>query len=94
MQAQAGGVKPRRDERQRGFVVARCWVPFVLAGGRTVRRRRLMMTFFLVAAAVAPADVLRSVNRGLLEYNLSGMFVTLLYGVLDPRGRHGARAQA
>ena len=42
----------------------------------------------------APADVLRRVNRGLLEYNLSGMFVTLLYGVLDLRQREFAYARA
>src|SRR5260221_7454445 len=42
----------------------------------------------------APADVLRSVNRGLLEFNTSGMFVTLLYGVLDPRRREFVYARA
>jgi serine phosphatase RsbU (regulator of sigma subunit) len=41
-----------------------------------------------------PAEVLRAVNRGLLEFDLSSMFVTVLYGVLDPRRRefHYARA--
>ena len=38
--------------------------------------------------------LLRSVNRGLLEFNMSGMFVTLLYGVLDPRQREFAYARA
>ena len=42
----------------------------------------------------APADVLRSVNRGLLEFNMSGMFVTVLYGVLDPRRREFVYARA
>ena len=30
-----------------------------------------------------PGDTLRSVNRQLLEINVSDMFVTLLYGVID-----------
>ena len=42
----------------------------------------------------APADVLRSVNRGLLAFNMSGMFVTVLYGVLDPRRREFVYARA
>jgi serine phosphatase RsbU (regulator of sigma subunit) len=41
-----------------------------------------------------PAGVLRSVNRGLLEFNMSGMFVTVLYGVLDPRRREFVYARA
>ena len=45
-------------------------------------------------APVAPEDVLRSVNRGLLEFNMSGMFVTVLYGVLDLRKREFAYARA
>ena len=44
--------------------------------------------------AAAPQDILRSVNRGLLEFNTQGMFVTVLYGILDPRRGdfHYARA--
>jgi len=42
----------------------------------------------------APADVLRAINRGLLEFNMSGMFVTLLYGVLDLRQREFDYARA
>jgi serine phosphatase RsbU (regulator of sigma subunit) len=42
----------------------------------------------------APAEVLRSVNRGLLAFNMSGMFVTVLYGVLDPRQREFVYARA
>jgi serine phosphatase RsbU (regulator of sigma subunit) len=45
-------------------------------------------------SAAAPADVLRGVNRGLLEFDMSGMFVTLLYGVFDPRQREFAYARA
>jgi phosphoserine phosphatase RsbU/P len=45
-------------------------------------------------SAAEPADVLRSVNRGLLEFNMSGMFVTVLYGVFDPRQREFSYARA
>jgi sigma-B regulation protein RsbU (phosphoserine phosphatase) len=45
-------------------------------------------------AAPDPASVLRSVNRGLLEFNMSGMFVTVLYGLLDPRQREFSYARA
>lgn len=34
---------------------------------------------------VSPADVLREVNRHLLQQNKAGMFVTAIYGVLDTR---------
>jgi serine phosphatase RsbU (regulator of sigma subunit) len=56
------------------------------------------MTITLLRSAVrreaTPADVLRSVNRGLLEFNMSGMFVTVLYGVLDPRQHEFTYARA
>jgi phosphoserine phosphatase RsbU/P len=34
--------------------------------------------------ATSPAETLRSVNRHLLEMNAAGMFVTILYGILQP----------
>jgi serine phosphatase RsbU (regulator of sigma subunit) len=58
----------------------------------------MSMTVTLLRTAArreaAPADVLRSVNRGLLEFDMSGMFVTVLYGVLDPGQREFAYARA
>lgn len=46
------------------------------------------------AAARSPREVLLGVNRHLLSMNDAGMFVTILYGVLDPASRrfHYARA--
>jgi sigma-B regulation protein RsbU (phosphoserine phosphatase) len=41
-----------------------------------------------------PVQVLRSVNQDLLERNASGMFVTLLYGVLHLSGRRFDYARA
>jgi sigma-B regulation protein RsbU (phosphoserine phosphatase) len=41
-----------------------------------------------------PADVLRRVNRQLLEVNATGMFVTLLYGTLNTASREFAYARA
>jgi serine phosphatase RsbU (regulator of sigma subunit) len=43
---------------------------------------------------LAPVDVLRRVNTLLLEMNTEGLFVTLLYGVLNPKTRefHYVRA--
>ena len=58
----------------------------------------MTMTVTLLRAAVRrglpPADVLRAVNRDLLEFNEAGMFVTVLYGELDPASGdfHYARA--
>ncbi len=47
----------------------------------------MALTFSLVRANanhhLIPGDTLRSVNRQLLEINVSDMFVTLLYGVID-----------
>ena len=47
----------------------------------------MAMTVTLLRSAArreaTPADVLRCVNRGLMEFNSAGMFVTVLYGVLD-----------
>jgi sigma-B regulation protein RsbU (phosphoserine phosphatase) len=47
----------------------------------------MALTYSLVRAEAARADsprqVLRAVNRHLLEMNASGMFVTLIYAVLD-----------
>ncbi len=39
-----------------------------------------------------PGEALRAVNRRVIEINASEMFVTLLYGVLDPRLRGSAPA--
>jgi len=52
----------------------------------------MMRTYSLLRAAAgphrSPEQVLREVNRHLLSRNPSGMFVTLLYGILDcPSGR-------
>jgi sigma-B regulation protein RsbU (phosphoserine phosphatase) len=48
----------------------------------------MTMAVTLLRAAVRrglpPVEVLRAVNRDLLEFNEAGMFVTVLYGVLDP----------
>ena len=47
----------------------------------------MALTYSLVSVdalqADSPVDALRTVNRHLLSVNASGMFVTLLYGVLD-----------
>jgi phosphoserine phosphatase RsbU/P len=47
----------------------------------------MAVTYSLVRAeaahSTAPGDILRRVNRHLLDINASDMFVTLLYGVLD-----------
>jgi sigma-B regulation protein RsbU (phosphoserine phosphatase) len=47
----------------------------------------MMLTYSLMRAeaprASSPGEALRAVNRHLLDLNPSGMFVTLLYGVLD-----------
>ena len=47
----------------------------------------MMLTYSLMRAeaprALAPGEALLAVNRHLLDLNPSGMFVTLLYGVLD-----------
>jgi sigma-B regulation protein RsbU (phosphoserine phosphatase) len=47
----------------------------------------MMLTYSLMRAetprAGSPGEALRAVNRHLLDLNPSGMFVTLLYGVLD-----------
>ena len=47
----------------------------------------MALTFSLLRAEVArsddPLQILRNVNRALLKMNASGMYVTLLYGVLD-----------
>jgi len=47
----------------------------------------MMLTYSLMRAeaprASSPGEALRTVNRQLLDMNPSGMFVTLLYGVLD-----------
>ncbi len=49
----------------------------------------MALTYSLVRAEARhnsdPAETLRGVNRHLLEINVSQMFVTLLYGVLDTR---------
>jgi sigma-B regulation protein RsbU (phosphoserine phosphatase) len=42
----------------------------------------------------APAEVLASVNRQLCEMNDQGMFVTVLYGILDVRTGHFTYARA
>jgi serine phosphatase RsbU (regulator of sigma subunit) len=42
----------------------------------------------------SPGDVLRNVNRQLMEINDAGMFVTLFYGVLDSATRHLRYARA
>ena len=58
----------------------------------------MTMTYSLLRAEAArasdPVDVLRNVNCHLVGMNSAGMFVTVLYGVLDLRGRlfHYARA--
>jgi len=58
----------------------------------------MTLTYSLMRAEAAratdPADVLRNVNHHLLGMNSAGMFVTVLYGVLDPGTRlfHYARA--
>jgi serine phosphatase RsbU (regulator of sigma subunit) len=44
--------------------------------------------------AVSPAETLRSVNRHLLDMNAAGMFVTILYGILQPDTREFAYARA
>lgn len=49
----------------------------------------MALTFSLLRAETErsddPGQVLRAVNRSLLKMNASGMFVTLLYGILDCR---------
>jgi sigma-B regulation protein RsbU (phosphoserine phosphatase) len=49
----------------------------------------MALTFSLLRAeserSTDPAEILDNVNRALLKMNASGMFVTLLYGVLDYR---------
>ena len=58
----------------------------------------MTMTLTLLRAAIRrglpPPDVLRMVNRGLLEFNAASLFVTVLYGELDPASGefHYARA--
>src|SRR5262245_48557325 len=58
----------------------------------------MTLTYSLLRAEAAratdPADVLRNVNHHLLGMNSTGMFVTVLYGILDSRTRlfHYARA--
>jgi serine phosphatase RsbU (regulator of sigma subunit) len=42
----------------------------------------------------SPSETLRHVNRHLLEMNDAGMFVTVLYGVLDPARRDFVYARA
>jgi serine phosphatase RsbU (regulator of sigma subunit) len=44
--------------------------------------------------AVFPAEALRNVNRQLLEMNAAGMFVTILYGILQPTMHTFAYARA
>ncbi len=41
-----------------------------------------------------PGETLREVNRHLLDINSSGMFVTLLYGILEPKQRRFTYARA
>lgn len=41
-----------------------------------------------------PAHVLREVNRHLLDMNTAGLFVTAIYGVLDPESRRFTFARA
>ena len=69
-------------------------VPAALFMSMTVTLLRTAARRDASAAAAEPADVLRSVNRGLLEFDMSGMFVTVLYGVLDPRQREFSYARA
>jgi len=56
------------------------------------------MTVTLLRAASrrskSPIEVLRSVNRNLLEMNDTGMFVTILYGVIDCSTRKFEYARA
>lgn len=58
----------------------------------------MAMTVTLIRAAsrrvAAPIEVLRSVNRNLLEMNDTGMFVTILYGVMDCSAREFEYARA
>jgi serine phosphatase RsbU (regulator of sigma subunit) len=58
----------------------------------------MMLTYSLVRAeaprAGSPGEALLAVNRHLLDLNPSGMFVTLLYGVLDARTCRFAYARA
>lgn len=44
--------------------------------------------------SASPAKVLLAINKHLLEMNAAGMFVTLLYGVLDLSGRRFTYARA
>ncbi len=49
----------------------------------------MMLTYSLLRAEAqrcpSPGKTLREVNRHLLDINSSGMFVTILYGILDPK---------
>ena len=58
----------------------------------------MTMTVTLLRAAVhrglPPAEVLRCINRDLLEFNEAGMFVTVLYGELDLAARQFSYARA
>jgi phosphoserine phosphatase RsbU/P len=58
----------------------------------------MMLTYSLMRAeaprAGSPREALLAVNRQLLDLNPSGMFVTLLYGVLDARTCRIAYARA
>jgi len=58
----------------------------------------MMLTYSLMRAeaprAGSPEEALRAVNRHLLDLNPSGMFVTLLYGVLDAATCRFAYARA
>jgi len=69
-------------------------VPAALFMSMTVTLLRTAARRDASGGAAEPAEVLRSVNRGLLEFDMSGMFVTVLYGVFDPRQREFSYARA
>jgi len=69
-------------------------VPAALFMSMTVTLLRTAARRDASGSAAEPAAVLRSVNRGLLEFDMSGMFVTVLYGVFDPRQREFSYARA
>lgn len=58
----------------------------------------MAMTVTLIRAAsrriVRPVEVLQSVNRNLLQMNDTGMFVTILYGIMDCTTREFEYARA
>ena len=69
-------------------------VPAALFMSMTVTLLRTAARRAAGGGPAEPAEVLRAVNRGLLEFDMSGMFVTVLYGVLDPLQRAFRYARA